>query len=63
MIVSWQEKLDATVGVLPINKYASGGVHYEDYRLAGDVIWRYTWTNFTMKDNPDYVEVYRLEVE
>jgi hypothetical protein len=59
-VVSWQDKLDATYGVLPIKSYHHGGVHYEDYRLACDIIWRYTWTNFTLNDHPQFVEVYNM---
>lgn len=58
--VSWKEKVDATHGVLPIKSHHSAGVHYEDYRLGGDVIWRYTWTNFTLNEHPKFVEVYNM---
>lgn len=59
--VTWQEKLDATNGFKPVEFSNVGGVYYEDYNLY-DGYWRYTWTNFTMDDHPETVEVYKMEV-
>ena len=59
-IVTWQEKLDATVGHKPSVRSNVGGVYYEDYML-NDGYWRYTWVNFTLDDHPDFVEVNLME--
>lgn len=60
--VSWKEKIDATVGYKPAHRSGAGGVYFEDYILP-DGYWRYTWTNFTLADHPDTVEVYLMEIE
>lgn len=57
--VTWQSKLDATLGKKPTAQYHSGGIHWEDYRL-GDVDWRYCWTHFKLEGNPEFIEVYNL---
>jgi hypothetical protein len=59
-IVTWQQKLDATVGKQPIAKGGGGGVMWEDYNLP-DGYWRYTWTNFTLEPHPQFVEVNYME--
>lgn len=61
-VVSWQAKLDATVGKKAIAKGGMAGVYFEDYTLD-DGYWRYTWTNFTLNPNPEFVEVYFMEDE
>jgi len=63
-IVSWGKKLECTVGAgkKPVAQYHSCGVHYEDYELH-DGYWRYSWTNFTLNDHPEFVEVNKMEVE
>lgn len=61
-IVSWQEKVNCTVGKKPVAKGGAGGVYFEDYQL-NDGYWRYTWTNFTLFNNPDFVEVNLMENE
>lgn len=60
-IVTWQSKLDATLGKKPVARYHSCGVHYEDYELH-DGYWRYAWTNFTLDDHPEFIEVNKMEV-
>lgn len=57
---TWQEYLNATDGKKPIAKGGSGGVFFEDYNLP-DGYWRYTWTNFTLKPHPEFVEVNLME--
>jgi hypothetical protein len=59
-IVTWQSKLDATNGIKPVAHSHIGGVHYEDYELP-DGYWRYTWTNFTLDDHPEFIEVNLME--
>lgn len=59
-IVSWQAKLDATIGKKPVAKGGMAGVYFEDYNLT-DGYWRYTWTNFTLDNNPEFVEVNLME--
>lgn len=61
-IVSWQDKLNATDGVKPALKGGMAGVYFEDY-LLHDGYWRYTWTNFTLDNHPEFVEVNRMEFE
>lgn len=61
-IVTWQEKVNSTDGHLPVAKGGSAGVYWADYNLP-DGYWRYTWTNFTLDDHPDTVEVNLMEVE
>jgi hypothetical protein len=61
-IVSWQSKLDATAGIKPVARSHIGGVHFEDYELH-DGYWRYTWTNFTLNDHPEFIEVNKMVVE
>lgn len=60
-IVSWSEKVAATEGLKPIARYNVGGIYYEDYKL-NDGYWRYSWVNFTLSDNPEFVEVNLMEV-
>lgn len=59
-VVKWQEKIDATFGKKPVDKGGMVGVYFEDYQLD-DGYWRYTWTNFTLEQNPDFVEVYKMD--
>lgn len=59
---TWQEYLNATSGQKPIAKGVGGGVFFEDYNLP-DGYWRYTWTNFTLIPNPEFVEVNLMESE
>lgn len=61
-IVTWQSKLDATVGKKPVAKGGSAGVYWEDYNLP-DGYWRYTWTNFTLDPHPEFIEVNQMEIE
>lgn len=61
-IVSWQDKLNSTGTLKPIAKGGSAGVYWEDYNLP-DGYWRYTWTNFTLDNHPEFVEVNFMEVE
>lgn len=61
-IVTWQAKLDATANSLCIAKGGSAGVYWEDYNLS-DGYWRYSWTNFTLDDHPEFVEVNYMESE
>lgn len=61
-IVSWAEKANSTAGKIPVAKGGMAGVHYEDYELH-DGYWRYSWTNFTLDDHPEFVEVNLMECE
>lgn len=61
-IVTWQSKIDATDGKKPIAKGGGAGVYFEDYNLP-DGYWRYTWTNFTLDNHPEFIEVYKMELE
>lgn len=62
-VVTWQAKLDATVGKKPVAKGGMAGVYFEDYKLNDGYYWRYTWTNFTLDPNPEFVEVYFMETD
>lgn len=61
-IVTWDEKVNAVNGRKPVAKGGMAGVYFEDYQL-GDAYWRYTWTNFTLKPNPEFLEVNRMDLE
>lgn len=61
-IVSWQSKLDATVGKKAVASGGGSGVYFEDYDLH-DGYWRYTWTNFTLDSHPEFIEVNLMECE
>lgn len=59
---TWQQYRNATDGKKPVAKGGMAGVYFEDYNLP-DGYWRYTWTNFTLDPNPEFVEVYLMENE
>lgn len=59
MKVTWKEFKRITKGEEPAQKGGGGGVYFEDYDRH-DGYWRYTWTHFTLKPNPEFVEVYNM---
>lgn len=61
-VITWKEKIEAIGTEKPIAKGGSAGVYWADYNLP-DGYWRYTWTNFTLDANPEFVEVNLMENE
>lgn len=59
-IVTWGKKIEVVGQEKPVARYHHGGVHYEDYNRH-DGYWRYSWTNFTLDDHPEFVEVNLME--